>query len=112
MCQLNTIVCCVWLCAAVLLPGFYVAEISTAGAVRRTASCPQKYYCSGGVATAAFDPLNPAALPATEATIKLCANGTWTIGLGSTSAAQCRKYTDASWYRRRAKQEGCRDTTT
>ena len=68
-----------------LLPTFYAATIDGSGIITATKKCPQKYYCEGGAPTAAFDP----ASPATDATIKLCAAGTWTQELGASSADQC-----------------------
>jgi hypothetical protein len=80
---------CVLLPFAVLLPGYYARELASDGSVKRAALCPQKYVCPGGVPGAVFDPSNSNALPATETTIKPCANGMWTVSLGSTDPAQC-----------------------
>jgi hypothetical protein len=72
----------------VVLPTFYPSARSQLGIVTETQLCPQKYFCPGGKATAAFDP----ELPGLDGTtMMLCKFGLWTQEIGASSADQCSK---------------------
>ena len=72
----------------ILLPTFYAFEL-TAGIVKSTKKCPQKYYCPGGTPAAAFDPTSSTPSDGDAATIIKCSSGLWTENIGASSANQC-----------------------
>lgn len=74
----------------VVLPSYYPASITAAGAVNLTQLCPQSFFCAGGAPTAAFNPAAPSVLAGT--TVAACADGTWTQGVGATQASQCSEF--------------------
>jgi hypothetical protein len=79
--------------AAVLRIPFYAAAIAADGTITEARVCPQNYLCPGGIPESAFDPQQPAALSASEKTIKRCPNGLWTQDPGAYYVKQCRELT-------------------
>jgi hypothetical protein len=75
----------------VLLPSYYASAIDGAdGAITTTMKCPQKFYCSGGAATAEFDP-TAEPLVFTNTAVAQCPNGLWTEKFGAVDANECCK---------------------
>lgn len=70
----------------IVLPTFAPTSI-VGGVIKSTIKCPQKYYCPGGVPTAAFNMAAPN--NTTGTTVVLCPSETWTMDLGSSAADQC-----------------------
>lgn len=72
----------------VLLPTFFAKTIDGGdNAITETQKCPQKFYCTGGVATAAWDTAAPAVITGTQ--VNPCPNGLWTETFGASAPEQC-----------------------
>jgi len=73
----------------VLLPSYF-AEVMRSGAIKSAKTCPQSVVCAGGEPTAAYDPSHPDVTTGT--TVAACAAGTWTEGVGASSATACSEF--------------------
>jgi hypothetical protein len=74
---------------AVLQPGFYATAMEQQ-TISATRVCPQRFFCPGGPATAAWDASNP---NSEQSGIKECPAGQWTKEPGATTVEQCCEWT-------------------